>query len=156
MERTALKLIATFILCVFSSTSVAAGVTTEDITATNFMVSATSGGQMDSAAYMHLENDCRCQDHALIAAYSPIADTVELHTHFKEDGVLKMRRIDEITIEANSVVVLQPGGPHVMLIGLKQAINVGDSVPLKLEFDDGNTIELIAPVRKIAMDDPSA
>ncbi|MES9944209.1 MAG: copper chaperone PCu(A)C [Candidatus Thiodiazotropha sp.] len=139
-------------LSAFSTTSAANGAT-EDITVSGLMVLATTEGQINSAAYMQLENDCRCEDHALVAVYSPVAIAVELHTQVNTNGIMKMRRIDEIELTANSKVVLQPGGLHLMLIGLKKVINNGDSVPLTLEFDDGSRMDVIAPARDIVVSD---
>ncbi|MES9871256.1 MAG: copper chaperone PCu(A)C [Sedimenticola sp.] len=144
MARTLHSIMLGFCLWVCSTASLVAGGATEDITVTQLQVLATSEGQINSAAYMQLENDCRCEDHALTAAYSPVANTVELHAYVNKGGTMEMRRIDEIELVANSKVILEPGGLHVMLIGLKQAINDGDSVPLTLEFEDGSMMELMA------------
>ena len=44
---------------------------------------------------------------------------------------------------------LAPGGPHVMLMGLTGELAAGgEEIACTLEFDDGQTIELVAPVKE--------
>jgi hypothetical protein len=46
-------------------------------------------------------------------------------------------------------VKFEPGGLHVMLIGLAEQLTPGSDVALTLVFDDGSRAELTAPVRRI-------
>ena len=105
-------------------------------------------GQPNSAVFMQISND-GADDRALLSAASGVADVVELHTHLMEDGMMKMRRVDQIDLPAGEMVTLAPGGLHVMLIGLKQQLQPGDDVPLTLTLDDGSELSLTAPVRKV-------
>ncbi|WP_241085514.1 copper chaperone PCu(A)C [Candidatus Vondammii sp. HM_W22] len=91
------------------------------------------------------------RDHALVSAESNISNVVELHTHVHDKGMMRMRRIEQIVIPAGGNVKLQPGGNHVMLIGLKQIPMPGDSAELTLVFEDGSKITLSVPVRKLQM-----
>jgi hypothetical protein len=88
---------------------------------------------------------------ALTAASSPVAEVVELHTHTMEDGMMRMRQVDKIDLPAGEVVKLQPGGLHVMMIGLKQQLIPDEKVPLTLIFEDGSSKQVEAPVRKLQM-----
>jgi len=66
---------------------------------------------------------------------------------------MKMRRVERIEIPAKGAVSLEPGGLHVMLIGLKRNLVPGDSVDLRLDLDDGTALEMQALVRAVqAMD----
>jgi copper(I)-binding protein len=105
-------------------------------------------GQPNSAVFMQISND-GADDRALLSAASGVADVVELHTHLMEDGMMKMRRVDQIDLPAGETVTLAPGGLHVMLIGLKQQLQPGDDVPLTLTLDDGSELSLTAPVRDV-------
>jgi hypothetical protein len=105
-------------------------------------------GQPNSAVFMRIDNGSD-QDRALVGAASPAADVVELHTHRMEDGMMKMRRVEQIDLPAGESVSLQPGGLHVMLIGLKQQLQPGEDVVVTLTFDDGSELALTAPVREI-------
>jgi len=111
-------------------------------------VRAVPPGQPNSAAFMTLMNHGEAE-HAVVAAESPVANVVELHTHIHEKGMMKMRRIDKISILGKSNTVLKPGGLHIMLIGLKQELVPGEKVTLSLTFEDGSRKEVVAPVNKV-------
>jgi copper(I)-binding protein len=102
-----------------------------------------------SAAFMTLHNKDSV-DHVIVAAESPVAKAVELHTHTNDGGVMRMRQIDSIKVPAGGMTMLKPGGLHIMLIGLNQAMNEGDSVSLTLVFADGSRVALDVPVMAIA------
>jgi len=105
-------------------------------------------GQPNSAAFMVLKNSSE-QDRALVNAKSNVSSFVELHTHKKENGMMRMRRVDQIDIKANSETVLKPGGLHVMFIGLKHQLKQDDEIDLELIFDDGRNIKLSVPVKMV-------
>lgn len=148
MERAVQKLIVGLLSVLLPLPSIAGGAI-EDIAVTDVQILAMSEGQINTAAYMKLVNDCRCEEHALIAAYSPVAREIELHSYEEANGRMKMRQIDEIILQSNSELIFKPGGPHLMLMGVKKQIKDGDSVPLTLEFEDGSRLELTAHVKKM-------
>jgi periplasmic copper chaperone A len=112
-------------------------------------------GAPTSATYLVLNNPGGV-DRRLVKAESGVAKTVELHEHRNENGVMKMRAVDSIVIKAHGQTELKPGGYHVMLIGLKNALKEGDRVVLTLVFDDGSRQQIDAPVRKVQADMPAA
>lgn len=111
-------------------------------------VRAVPPGQPNSAAFMSLRNTSD-EDRALVGAESPAAEVVELHTHVEDEGMMRMRRIERIALPAGERVTLQPGGLHVMLIGLKSELAPGRTVELTLIQDDGERLMVQAPVRPI-------
>lgn len=111
-------------------------------------VRAVPPGQGNTAAFMHLANPTS-QALALVAASTSAAKVVELHTHVREDGMMKMRRIERIEVPARGEVVLRPGGLHLMLIGLRQPLAPGDAVDLRLLFDNDSALDLTAEVRTV-------
>lgn len=111
-------------------------------------VRAVPEGQPNSAAFMVLKNNTN-KDRALVNARSNVSNFVELHTHKKEGGMLRMRRVEKIDIKANSKTVLKPGGLHVMFIGLKHQLSKGGKVDLELIFDDGKTVKLSVPIKLV-------
>ena len=106
-------------------------------------------GQPNSAVFLTLTNPS-AQPRALVAGASPVAEVVELHTHVHEDGMMRMRRVERIEVPPGGSVNLEPGGLHLMLIGLKGNLEPGDQVDLTLSFDDGSETRVLAPVRPIA------
>lgn len=102
----------------------------------------------NSAAFMVISNNSN-SDIKLISATSDISSRVELHNHINEDGLMKMRQVKEILIAANDSTALQPGGYHVMFIGLKEALKENNRVAIKLYFDNGDEVIVQAPIKKI-------
>jgi len=110
-------------------------------------------GQDQTAAYLTLRNNDK-QDHSVVKAASPAARVTELHTVVDEGGMKKMRPVPKMDIKAGSETKLQPGGLHIMLIGLKQPLREGTHVTITLTFEDGSSRNISAPVRAITA--PSA
>lgn len=119
-----------------------------DIMVASPYVRAVPAMQPNSAAFMGLHNHS-AHNHALVSASSPAAEVVELHTHTMVDGMMQMRRIDKIKLPAHDVITLQPGGLHVMLIGLKAPLNVGDMTEITLTYEDGSSKQVSVPVKSV-------
>lgn len=113
-------------------------------------VRATVPHQPATGAFMQLRAD---QDQKLVAADSPLAKAVELHEMRMEQDIMRMRQVPEIALPAGQVVALQPGGYHIMLIGLQQQMQAGQTVPLTLTLEaaDGkrSTVAVQAEVRAL-------
>ena len=97
--------------------------------------------------FFQLTNHGDSED-ALIAAESPIAGHVEIHTHKKEDGVMKMIKIDEVRVPANNSVLFKPGSFHLMIFNPTQALKEGDRFPMTLTFKNAGTVEVEMAVEK--------
>lgn len=103
---------------------------------------ATVPGQTSGGAYLTLENRGNSAD-ALVAAQSPAAQSVEIHTMAMSDNnVMRMREVSAIDIQPKGKIVMQPGdGYHLMLIGLKAPLKAGDKLPLTLTFRKAGKVE---------------
>jgi copper(I)-binding protein len=70
-----------------------------------------------------------------------------------DGGMMTMRAVDKLPLPAGKTVELKAGGYHVMLMDLAKPLKEGDSVPLKLTFEDKGgkkvTQDVIAPVRAL-------
>ena len=104
----------------------------------------------NSAVFMTLKNNTK-EDKTIVKASSNVAKFVELHTHNMKNGVMTMYEIPEIKVLANHTTVLKPAGLHIMLIELNKTLNIGDSIELNLEFEDGTIQSLNVPVKSVAM-----
>ena len=87
-----------------------------------------------AAAYLTLEAK---QPLTLSGAQSPAAETVELHSMTMKNGIMEMRYLPALALEAGKPVKLEPGGLHLMLINLKQPLKAGEQVQLVLDFKRG-------------------
>jgi len=71
---------------------------------------------------------------------------VMLHRSTEEDGVMRMRHVDEISLPAGELVELAPGGYHVMFMGLSEPLEAGDEVPATLRFENAGDLEIMFKV----------
>jgi copper(I)-binding protein len=78
----------------------------------------------------------------LVSASSPAARRTELHTHIREGEVMRMRETPGTELPPGQSVTLQPGGYHLMLIGLTRPLEVGQSVPVTLVFERAGPVEV--------------
>ncbi|RYE06141.1 MAG: copper chaperone PCu(A)C [Rickettsiaceae bacterium] len=89
----------------------------------------------NSAIYLKVKNNSSTP-YALVKASSMVANNVELHqSYIDENKINRMATINKIVIPANSEVELAPGGIHIMLIDLKQALREGDKFKVSLKFE---------------------
>ncbi len=76
---------------------------------------------------------------SLVSVTSPAAKTIEMHESLVQNGVMSMRRVHGIPIPPHRAARLEPGGLHLMLIGLEQPLRPGDRIDFVLQFDHGET-----------------
>ena len=103
----------------------------------------------NSAAFFVIKNNSD-KDIAITSTNSDIAEKNELHTHIKENQMLKMMKIEKLVVPAKSSLELKSGGDHVMLIGLKKELKAGDEISLELSFSDGDKKSIKVPVKDLA------
>jgi copper(I)-binding protein len=72
-----------------------------------------------------------------------------IHNHINDKGIMKMRAVKQIAIPANGSIKLQPGGFHIMLMGLKKPLLEGDRFNLTLIFKKAGTVLCPVLVKKV-------
>jgi hypothetical protein len=124
---------------------------TEDIAITDVWVRAMESG--NSAAYMTVQNNTD-NDITLTAATTDVARMVQVHQTVIEDDVARMQEVtDGLTIPAGESVNLEPGGYHIMLMNLEEALVDGEETTLNLIFSNDETRTITAPIRTEAPQD---
>lgn len=118
------------------------------ITVAEVWARATPKGSTTAVIYMTVINNGQDADQ-LLGATTPMAEKVQLHSNTNDDGVMKMRELTSIEIEAGKKVVLNPRGTHAMLVGLKQVLIAGQSFPLTLKFEKAGKIDVTVSVEKV-------
>jgi copper(I)-binding protein len=107
---------------------------------------ATPPGAKVGGAFVTLINTGDAADR-LVSASSGIAERVELHTHIMDGDVMRMREVEGgIPLSPGETVRLQPGGFHIMLLGLKQGLAAGSRFPLTLTFEKAGSVQVDVPV----------
>lgn len=102
----------------------------------------------NSAAFFVIKNNSD-KDIAITSANSDIAKKNELHTHIKENKMMKMMKIKKLVVPAKSSLELKSGGDHIMLMGLKKELKAGDEISLELSFSDGDKKKIKVPVKDL-------
>jgi len=108
---------------------------------------ATSAAAKTAAIYLTISNAGTTPDR-LTAASTPVADRAEPHETTMENGVMKMAPLGPLTIAPGETVVFAPEGKHIMLMGLKAPLKLGDKVPLTLTFEHAGAQQVTAVVEK--------
>jgi copper(I)-binding protein len=107
---------------------------------------ATPPGAKVGGAFVTLLNTGDAPDR-LVSASSAVAERVELHTHIMDGGVMRMRQVEGgVPLPPGETVNLQPGGLHIMLLGLNQGLTIGSRFPLTLTFEKAGSVQVDVPV----------
>lgn len=110
---------------------------------------ATVQQQANGAAYVQIENTGKQAD-KLLRASSPAAQAVELHSMTMDHDIMRMRQLDDLALPAKGTLTMKPGsGAHLMLIGLKQPLQAGQSLNLVLEFEKAGKVTISAKVKSL-------
>ncbi len=103
-----------------------------------------------SAVYMELKS---ARGATLVGASSPLAGGVELHETRLEGDFMKMRAVPRLPLPAGKTVALAPGGYHLMLYDLKQQLQEGARVPVRLGIETAagrrESVDIQAEVRPL-------
>jgi copper(I)-binding protein len=119
------------------------------VTVDNAWTNATPAGAVVGAGYMTIHNGDETPAR-LSGVASSASERVEVHTMSMENGVMSMRPVEGgLEIPARGSVELKPGGLHLMLIGLKQPLAEGTTVPVTLTFESGARVDVALAVRAI-------
>ena len=96
------------------------------------------------------------EDDRLISATAPIARETQIHEMAMDGDIMRMRQLaDGIVIPAGESIVLEPGGFHLMFMGLTGPIVEGEVVPVTLVFENAGTVTIDLPAADTAADAPS-
>lgn len=88
------------------------------------------------------------EDDRLTAAETSVADKAELHTTLNDKGIMRMRPLADLPVKGGSGAELKPGGPHLMLIGLKHPLKQGEHFSLSLIFEKAGKVETEVTVER--------
>ena len=114
------------------------------VTVKNAWVRQNIPPQTMTAAYLFIHNEGMAT--ALVSASTPAAEVAEVHVMTTDGNIMRMKKIDRLPIPEDGSATLQPGGNHLMLIGLRRDLAPGDSLALTLTFANGQVQTLQAPV----------
>lgn len=108
----------------------------------------------EAVAYLTVRTD---EPDAIVGASVPrsVAAGVELHqtsgagggaAHdhgaVAGPGTVTMAQVERFELDPAAPLAFEPGGNHVMLVGLAEPLETGDEYPLTLELESGRTLEV--------------
>ncbi|GAA0812159.1 copper chaperone PCu(A)C [Colwellia asteriadis] len=118
------------------------------INVTDGYVRASIPGTAISSAYMTLANNSENKV-TLVGVSSKISPRIELHQHSMDDGMMRMRQIVQIDINANSSIVLKPHGLHLMIFDLTEQLTPETKVDITLHFSNDQQLTIQLPVKAL-------
>ena len=130
------------------TSSAAASTAAAPVTVANAYVKAMDGATMSNAplmtgAFMTLMNTTD-RDLTLTGGTATFAKQVQVHEIVQ--GVMRQKH-GGLVIPAGGSVTLQPGGNHVMFVGMAAPLLAGDEADFTLQFADGSAVTVHAPVK---------
>lgn len=89
-------------------------------------------------------------DITLVAADSTRAGHVSIHESLMHNGMMRMQPLkDGLTIPAGGAVELKPHSYHLMLEQLPQPLVEGEKIPVRLDFDGAEAMDIELMVRPL-------
>lgn len=94
----------------------------------------------------------------LVGGSTAISKSVEVHEMKMDNGIMKMRMLaNGLEINPGQTLKLQPGGYHLMFIGLTQPLKKGEHIKVTLQFARAGKVDVEFTVEGIgAMRDGGA
>lgn len=144
------------IMGIVASVALIAGVTacSSDDTATTDSPEITVTGQWArqspmatdmGAAYMTVESNA--EDELIGASVDmSVAMMTEVHETVSVDGGMKMQEVASIKVSPDQAIVMEPGGFHVMLMGLVKPLEIGQTIQVTLKFSKSGDKVIDVPV----------
>lgn len=109
----------------------------------------TVNGQSSAAAYLVIRNYGPGADR-LVSVSSPAANMAGVHRSQISGGVARMRSAGSIVVPPGKMLAMAPGGLHVMLMGLKNPLRTGATLPLTVLFEHGGERQIRLPIQMSA------
>ena len=120
---------------------------TNNINISNAWSRALPATAKNTAVFLTVNNNTK-DAITLTGGHTDVAETLELHQHTHNNGVMQMRQLQTIDIAAGEKQQFSPGDYHIMLLGLKQPLLDGDNFELTLTTQRGINIKASVAVTK--------
>jgi copper(I)-binding protein len=126
----------------------------EGLSAEQAFIRAMPPGQQVTAAFLKLVNN---SDRACVitGGSSPIATEIQIHEHQHSDGMMKMRPLPSVTVEAGQSLMFEPGQLHLMLFGVQATLVPGERQVLALTSENCGSLLVQAEVRSLFKNRPA-
>ena len=113
---------------------------------------ATPPGASTAIVYMKLTSK---EGDTLVGASSSVSSDASVHEMTMDGTIMRMRPVPGgLALPPGHTVMLQPGGYHIMLTGLKAPLMKGGTVQLHLTFAKAAPLDITAPIAGIGATAP--
>ena len=139
---------AALILALTTLPAAAHGYKAGDISIDHPWSRATPKGAPTGAGYLSIENKGAAD--RLVSAECACSSMTEIHMMKRDGDVIQMHELpDGLVIPANDSYELQPGGAHLMFIGLKQQLKANDEIKVRLVFEKAGPLDVAFKVSQL-------
>ena len=98
-------------------------------------------GARSAAGYLIIRNNAH-KELNLLQVSTALGRAMLHKTTTTDDGIVKMEHLMEVNIPAGDELIMQPGGIHVMIMGISRPLIVGEKIPAKLKFSNGLEMDI--------------
>jgi len=102
---------------------------------------------MNTAGYVEVLNSSHVAD-KLVNVWSDAASLIEIHQTKHEDGVFKMLAVKNAKIPPKGKLIMQPGGYHLMMMGVSPDLANNKSITIHFEFEKAGIVQVNFPIIK--------
>lgn len=85
---------------------------------------------------------------SLESVSTEVSESAMIHRSAMENGMMTMEHLPELYIAPRENARFEPGGLHIMLMGIKRPLRAGDSTRLNLSFSNGVVLRVDVPIVK--------
>jgi hypothetical protein len=128
-----------------AAAAISSGSSSHPVAITGAWIRKAHPGAHANAGYMTLVNTGP-QEVTLVAVESPAFDKVEVHEMAVVDDLPSMREATPLQVPAGAITPFAPGGKHMMMIGPRRTLQIGQTVNVTLIFDSGEQQSVAATV----------
>ena len=100
-------------------------------------------GQTNLVVYIDKITNLTSKALSIVSVTSPIAEKVELHNMAVKDNIMKMEKVDRLTIPSKGSISLKKGnrnGYHIMLFNIKKKIT-RNNFPMSVYLSNGENVD---------------
>lgn len=129
-----------------SSDSDTDGDSANELSVSNAWVKATDGTMTGAFALITNKSG---EEVKIVSATTTASKKTELHETVETDGKSVMQaKPGGFSIPAGESLTLQPGGNHIMIMGLTKPIKAGDQVSVSMTLESGDPVEFQAQAKE--------
>jgi copper(I)-binding protein len=102
---------------------------------------------MTTAGYVEIHNSSYVAD-KLLKVWSSEVESIEIHQTKQDGNMLKMLPADNTSVPPKGKLVMQPGGYHLMMMGIKKPLIENEIIKVSFEFETAGIIDMNFPILK--------